>query len=308
MIDLADLRFIQAIRSAASLAAVARALNVTPPAVSQRLSQLEAGLRLKLVDRAAGLSLTAEGELMALHADAILEQMSELETGLAERRGVVAGPLHIVAPLGFGRLYIAPQIDVFMSRYPEVVPMLTLADDPLGVARSGAWDVIIAIGGWRQMDLIQRKLASNRRFLCAAPQYLKEWGSPKGLEDLKSHRCGVVRENEADVTLWSLTHRRGGKKSVRVHPRFASNDGEVVRSWAIQGHGIIERSEWSVSDDLQSGRLVQVLPDWSLPKADVVALLNPQSQRARRADAFVQLLADSFASGIWTLGENSARR
>lgn len=302
MIDIADLRLIQAVAAASSLAGAARTLDVTPPAVSQRLAQLEARLRLKLVERGAGgLRLTAEGELMAHRADAILGDVSTLADDLAQRRSTVAGPLRVVAPFGFGRRHIAPQLAAFALRHPELTPTLSLTEDPRGAMRSDAWDVLIHVGRLPDLQILQRKLAPNRRFLCAAPGYFERCGRPVQPQDLRSHRCGVVREDQADVTLWSLAGPKGERQSIRVEPAFASNDGEVIRAWAIAGLGITERSEWSIAGDLHAGCLVKVLPDWSLPSADVVALLNPRTVRAARIDQFLAHLARELAQPEWLI-------
>lgn len=296
MIDLADLRFINAVASAKSLAAAARALDVTPPAVSQRLAQLEAKLRLKLVERGTGLiRLTAEGEMMAMRSEALLQGVVELEGDLAERRGAMCGPLQVVAPFGYGRLHVAPIIASFVSDNPEVNPTLVLTDDPRGAMRSGAWDVLVHVGRMPDLDIVQRKIATNRRLLCAAPAYLNTHGTPASPQDLHRHRCGVIRENQADVTLWSLAGPEKGKASIRITPAFTSNDGEVIRGWALEGLGIVERSEWSIAEDVAAGRLLQVLPDWSLTDADIVILLNPRAVRAKRIEAFVQHMIASNA-------------
>lgn len=295
MIDLADLRFIQAVSRAPSLAATARALDVTPPAVSQRLALLEARLKLKLVERGTGaLRLTAEGEMMAMRADTILKGLVDLEGDLAERRGAMSGPLRVVAPFGFGRLHVAPLIGSFSLENPEVNPILTLTDDPRGAMRSETWDVLVHVGRLPDLDLVQRKLAANRRFLCASPDYLGREGHPAAPSELARHRCGVIRENQADVTLWALDGPAKKRVSVRIQPAFASNDGEVIREWALSGLGIVERSEWSVAEDIRAGRLLRVLPKWSLPDADIVALLNPRSVRASRVEAFLNHMLEAY--------------
>ncbi len=296
MFDIVDLRTIRAVSAASSLAAAARSLDVTPPAVSQRLAHLESRLGLKLVDRGQGiLRLTAEGELMAARAEAILKDLQNLEGDLAERRGAIAGPLRVVAPFGYGRLHVAPSIASFVIEHDEVVPTLFLTDDPRGAMRAGPWDLLIHVGRLPDLGVIQRKLASNRRLLCASPLYLERYGTPSSPDELRNHRCGVIREDQADVTLWNLTSDSGERQSVRIDPAFDSNDGEVVRGWAVDGLGIVERSGWSVEEDLKAGRLVEVLADWRLPDADVVALLNPRSVRASRTEAFLKHLASNQA-------------
>jgi len=292
MLSITDLRFFQAVAAAPSLAAAARVLNVTPPAVTQRLAQIEQKLQLKLAERGpAGLRLTAEGGLLAERGAVILTDLDGLADQLAERRGAIAGPLRVIAPFGYGRLKIAPFLAAFALEHPELAPSLTLTEDPRGAMRTDLWDVLIHVGRLPDLGLVQKKLASNRRFLCAAPSYASRHGLPETPDNLSAHRIGVVREDQADVTLWSLVSPKGDIKAVRIHPSFDSNDGEVIRGWALDGLGIIERSEWSICDDLREGRLLPVLPNWRLPDADVVALMNPRSVRAARIEAFVSHLA-----------------
>lgn len=291
MLNLTDLRFFQAVAAAPSLAAAARLLNVTPPAVTQRLAQIEQKLQLKLADRGpAGLRLTAEGGLLAERSATILADLDGLSEELAERRGAIAGALRVVAPFGYGRLKVAPALATFALEHPELAPSLTLTEDPRGAMRTDLWDVLIHVGRLPDLGVVQQKLAPNRRLLCASPSYASRNGLPKTPYDLPEHRIGVVREDQADVTLWSLSNSNGDTKLLRIHPSFESNDGEVIRGWAMRGLGIIERSEWSVYDDLREERLLPVLPDWTLPDADVVALMNPRSVRAARIEAFVSHL------------------
>lgn len=291
MIDLAELRLMRAIADTPSLAAAARALDVTPPAVSQRLAVLEARLKLRLVERGSGgLRLTAEGEMMSERASQILADVTLLAEDLARRQGRVTGPLRVIAPLGYGRLSIAPILADFALVHCDVTPMLTLSDDPRGLMRTDGWDLMIHVGRLPDLDLPQRKLASNRRLLCAAPAYLKRVAAPEHPRELRGHRCGVIRENQADVSLWSFTRPTGARETIRIDPAFASNDGEVIRNWVLAGLGITERSEWSIRDDLRSGALVHVLPDWELPDAEIVALMNPKVLRAARIDALLERL------------------
>lgn len=292
MLDLADLRFFQAIAAAPSLAAAARALGVSAPAVSQRLAQIELRLGLRLVERGAGAPrLTAEGALLAARGAEILADAAALSEALAERRAEVSGPLRLIAPFGFGRLHVAPLLGAFALAHPGVTPELTLTEDPRGAARRDGWDLLIHVGRLPDLDRAQRRLARNRRLLVASPDYLARRGLPESPAALARHACGALREDAADVTLWQFTAPDGTEARVRVRPAFASNDGEVIRDWALAGLGIVERSEWSVAGDLAAGRLCPVLPGWQLPDADVVALLNPRAVRAARITACLEHLA-----------------
>jgi DNA-binding transcriptional LysR family regulator len=118
-------------------------------------------------------------------------------------------------------------------------------------------------------------------------------------DDLRRHVCGVIREDEKDVSLWRFTLAQSESPTVRIRPAFASNDGDVVTAWALAGLGIVERSEWAVADDLRTGRLIEVLPDWRLADADVVALLGPREGRAVRVDHFVDTLREALTPTPW---------
>jgi len=297
MMDVSDLRFLTALSAAPSLAAAARKMNVTPPAVSQRLALLEDRLGLRLVERGRGqLRLTAEGAYLVDRATGILDDVENLSDEMSARAGRIEGPLHVIAPFGFGRLRVAPVLAGFGDENPELRPTLSLSEDPVGAMRDGPWDVLVHVGRLPHLRITQRKLASNRRLLVASASYARRFGLPQSPEDVPAHRIGVVRENRADTTLWPLTSAGGSEMNLRVQPVYSCNDGEVLRAWALNGFGIVERSEWSVSGDLSAGKLVRVLPDWSLPDADIVALLNPRTVRALRIDRFVDRLAAAIGA------------
>jgi DNA-binding transcriptional LysR family regulator len=165
---------------------------------------------------------------------------------MSARAGRIEGPLHVIAPFGFGRLRVAPVLARFGNDNPDLRPTLSLSADPVGAMNDGLWDVLIHVGRLPHLRITQRKLAPNRRLLVASSDYARRFGLPQRPEDVSAHRVGVVRENRADTTLWPLTGPAGVETSLRVQPVFGCNDGEVLRLWALDGYGIVERSEWSV--------------------------------------------------------------
>ncbi|WP_279358271.1 LysR family transcriptional regulator [Methylobacterium indicum] len=296
-----DLRFFLAVAEAPSLAAASRALDVSPPAVTQRLRALEERLGTHLVDRAGRhLALTDEGELLAERGRAILDALGELDEALAARRGQVVGHLRVVAPLGFGRRHVAPVAAAFQAAHPGVAIDLTLSDR-LGGVPEGTFDLAVHVGeiAGAAPGLIARRLAPNARIVCAAPAYLAARGEPSVPDDLRRHACIALRENDEDVTLWRFA-RDGREARVRIEPRLASNDGEVVRGWALAGRGVILRSEWDVADDLRAGRLVRLLQDFAAPEAPVVALIGARRRaRAARTRRFLDALAAALDPAPW---------
>jgi DNA-binding transcriptional LysR family regulator len=299
MISTDDLTFFHMIAGSPSLAEAARRLNVTPPAVTQRLRALEAKVGVKLIDRTSrGLSLTDEGELVASEGATIIGAIDDLSERLASRTSQVRGHLRVAAPYGFGRRYVAPIMQQFAVDHPAASATLELSDSPIR-QMSESWDIIVHIGALPESDRLVTTLAPNRRILCAAPAYLASAGPIENPMDLAAHRCLALRENNEDVTLWRFSHARHGKVTVRINPSLSSNDGEVIRDWALTGLGVIARSEWDVAQDLAAGRLKEVLPHWSLPAADVVALLHARQGRSGRTNAFLQSLRDGLSPIPW---------
>jgi DNA-binding transcriptional LysR family regulator len=309
MISTEDLHFFIMLASAVSLADAARKLNVTPPAVTQRLRLLEDRLGMRLIDRSGRrMVLTDEGELLALHARRICDDIGNLSDTLASRRGTVTGHLRVIAPLGFGQRYVAPAVAQFRSLYPEVSASLVLSDRPARVS-DDLWDLMVHIGELRDSALVSRRLAPNRRLLCAAPRYLARRGEPRHPNDLRRHDCIALRENDEDVTMWRFTPKHQGEPTnVRIEPAMTSNDGGTVRDWALAGLGIIARSEWDVAEHLHAGRLVSLLDGWTQPNADIVALISPRHGRSLRATRFLDLLRASTEQQPWLPHVGSERR
>lgn len=305
MITSDDLRFFAVVARCGSVAAVARQLGVTPSAAGQRLAALERRVGVRLADRdRRGLRLTDEGRLLADRATALVADLDDLAETLAARREDVGGHLHVVAPLGFGRQYVAPLAAQFRARYPGVSLDLTLTAER---EPSDAYDLWVHIGELRDTSLVGRRLARNDRWLVASPAYLAAAGTPAAPSEVARFTCLVLRENEEDTSLWRFA-RDGREEAVRVRPALASNDGEALRTWALDGLGLLVRSEWDVADDVRDGRLVRLLPDYALPSADVTALLGSRRGRSARTQAFLDLLLDALAPAPWRRADDPRSR
>lgn len=294
MKDSSDLAFFALLARQPSLAAAAQALDVTPPAVSRRLAALEKRLGVRLLNRTTRrLSLTPEGERYLEDGEAILRDIERLERSLAESRDVPRGLLRINAGFGFGRRHLGPAIADFVRRYPEVEIVLHLSDRTLDLTEH-ALDVGIRFGPPPDARVLARKIASNRRLLCAAPAYLAAHGTPAEPRDLLGHQCIVIRENHRAFNHWELTDGRQ-QTTVKVPGRLGVNHGEIAVDWALAGLGIVLRSEWDVAGYLRSGELVRVLAPWTGAAADIHAVYPPRLQLSAKLRSFLDFLAGRFA-------------
>jgi len=293
----ADLGFFSALASAGSLSAAARELGVTTPAVSKHLALMETRLGLALVSRSTRrMSLTPEGELYLENARRILGEIDNMEQQLGVSKGVPKGLLRVNATLGFGRSHIAPLISRFARKHPQVEVQLQLSVNPPAISED-AFDVCIRFGAPPDARVIARRIASNRRLLCAAPTYLARHGTPKVPNDLARHNCLGIRQGEEAYGVWRLSSGRGKNattEAVKTRGNLTTNDGEIAVNWALEGHGILMRAEWDIARYLGNGRLVQVLPQYTTPEADIHAVYPQRHQLAARVRAFVDFLALSL--------------
>ena len=281
-----------------SFSATARELNVSTPAVSKRLAQMEARLGVQLLNRTTRrVSLTPEGETYLAHARRILADIADMEQLVSRTQSTPQGLLRVNATLGFGRSHIAPLISDFVRSHPQVQVQLQLSVDPPPLA-SDAFDVCIRFGEPPDARVIARRIAPNRRLLCASPAYLAQRGTPKIPSDLARHDCIGIRQGDDAYGQWRLSPARknGAVEVVKVRGGLSTNDGEIAVNWALEGHGIVMRAEWDVARYLRSGRLVQVLADHHTPPADIYAIYPQRHQAAARVRAFVDYLVGRFAS------------
>ncbi|RMQ45542.1 Transcriptional regulator [Pseudomonas cichorii] len=288
-----DLSFFYLLANQGSLAATARELGITPPAVSKRLSALEARFGVRLVNRTTrSMSLTTEGELYFSHAARILTQIDEVEQLVSSSRATPKGLIRVNASLGFGRRHIGPALAAFFSRYPEVEIQLEISDHPLDLATHG-FDLGIRFGTLPDAAFHARKIASNRRLLCASPLYLERHGVPQRLSDLQQHNCIFLRQNETPHGVWSFTN--GGKtQNIKVRGALGCNDGEVALNWALEGYGILLRAEWDIARYVRSGRLRLVLEDQTPTRADVYAVYPQQLHLSARVRSLIDFLVERF--------------
>ncbi|AXF12550.1 LysR family transcriptional regulator (plasmid) [Paraburkholderia graminis] len=304
MIELDDMRLFRALGGSRSLAAAARLLNLTPPAVSVRLQRLEERLGLQLAVREArGVTLTDEGLKLLDESIDILERIESIASRVAEQSGSVSGHLRIVAPFGFGRAHVAPLVRRLHLSYPNLGVSLVLAESPLSAA-SGA-DVVLSIGAAKSSSWVSHFLAPNERFLCASPEFVRRIEQLDHPADLQRYEYLTLRENDEDVTRLRFmpagdSHKPGAKGiTVRLSGALSSNDGTVISEWAANGLGVIERSEWSAAGSIASGKLVRLLPQWRLEPAPILALLPSRHAVTNRQRLFLEAAKRAFDPAPW---------
>ena len=275
-----------------SLSAAARELSLSPAMVSRRLAALESRLGVRLVHRTTrSLHLTDEGASYYESCARVLAEIEQADAAVSAGTQQAQGTLRVALPASFGNQYVAPLVPAFAARYPAVLLSLSLSDRTINLVEEG-FDLAIRIAQLADSSLAARKLAPNRRVVCASPQYLERHGHPRSPEDLSQHNCLIAGDFAAS---WAYKDPAGKAGSVRISGRYVCDNWEVLREWALAGLGVALKSTWDVRRHLEDGSLVSLLPGYTFDTDVAIYAVYPHRRHLpAKTRAFIEFLADSF--------------
>ena len=278
--------------AAGSLSAAARELGLSPALISRRLAGLEARLGVRLINRTTrSLRLTDEGAGYYDTCTRVLAEIEEADAAVSAGRVEPQGALKVAIPASFGHRHVAPLIPEFASRYPQVRLALSLSDRNVNVIDEG-FDLAIRIAHLEDSSLAARRLAPNRRVVCASPAYLERHGTPRTPQDLAQHNCLTANDF---VMNWDYKEPDGRPGSVRVSGRYACDNWEVLREWALAGMGVALKSTWDVYRHIEDGSLVSVCPGYTFGSDVAIYAVYPHRRfLPAKTRVFIEFLAASF--------------
>lgn len=259
MIRLEDLRIFLFAADNGSLSAAARQLDLTPAVASVGLKRLEAELGTRLLARSTrSLRLTPDGERYLQYARNVMEQVDAGRNAVAHGRRMIGGAVSLSVPSDLGRHALLEWLDEFQVQYPDVSLQVRIGDHVTDMFRAPI-GLAIRYGVPEDSTLVALPLApDNRRVLCASPAYFARHGRPETPADLRRHNC--LRFALSDTLHDRWTFFSSGKPDVvSVRGNRSSDDGELVRRWAVAGFGIAYKSRLDVLNDLRAGRLEAAL-------------------------------------------------
>jgi DNA-binding transcriptional LysR family regulator len=289
-----DLNLFLRVLDLGSISAAARSLDVSVAVASQRLQRLERSLGVRLLHRTTRrLRPTPEGATLVARGRALIEDLDALTADLGKSAREISGTLRVSVPASFGRQYISPLVPEFLARHPRLKLHMDLTDQQRDLVSEG-FDLAIRVGTLADSGLVARRLAPNRRVLCASPDYLRRRGTPTAPEELAAHDCLLLAGRRPAYDVWKLRGPGGKEAAIRVRGRLESNLGEVIRDAAVAGLGIALHSTWHVCEDLRAGRLKVVLPQYRPPDSGIYALMPERRLALPRARAFADFLGERF--------------
>lgn len=279
--------FVNVVREG-GFSAAAKVLELTPSAVSKQVSRLEDRLNVRLLNRTTRqLSMTEEGETYFQRATAILADIEEAESLVADRHGSPSGMLRVTSSITFGRHQIVPLMPEFLNAFPDVRLQLSLSDNVVDLVQE-RFDVAIRVADLNDSSLVARRLAVDRRVVCAAPSYLERYGTPQSPETLRDHNCLVIM-NIPSMRDWELIFG-GTARKIHVEGRFETNSGVAVHEAALDGIGIAQLPAYLVAPDLKAGRLVSFLEDRVAEGKTIYAVYPHTRHLSPKVRAFIDFL------------------
>ena len=292
-----EMQAFAAVVDAGSFVRASDALTMSKAAVSRQVADLETRLGVRMLHRTTRkLSLTEEGEVFYARCKEVLASLAEAEAEVTARTGQAVGVLKVSVPVSFGLLHLAGVWAGFMAAHPNVSLDVTLSDRMVDLVDEG-FDVAVRIARLPSSSLVSRKLSSTRLVLCASPQYLIEHGAPEHPSELAQHQV-ISYTLLATGETWSFDGPQG-PVSVKVTPRMHSNSGDTCRAAALGHQGIILQPTFMIADDLRSGDLVEILPEYRSPELGIYALYPTRKHVLPKVRLLIDHLVESFADRAW---------
>lgn len=292
-----EMRVFTAVVDAASFVAAGDALNMSKAAVSRYVSDLEQRLGVRLMHRTTRkLSLTSEGEVFLTRCRDILSSIEASEAELSTRSVTASGLLKASVPVSFGIRHLAPLWSTFLDKHPQVTLDVQLADRVIDLVEEG-FDLAVRIARLPDSSLISRQLASTRLVLCAAPSYLARRGAPRHPSELAQHDVmGYSLMAMGDQ--WQFSGP-DGPVSAKVRPRMWSNNGESCVAAALQGAGILLQPTFLINQELASGQLVEILPQFRSVELGIYAVYPSRKFVLPKVRALVAFLEEKLGDAPW---------
>jgi DNA-binding transcriptional LysR family regulator len=261
------------------------------------VADLETRLGVRLLHRTTRkLSLTEEGEVFYSRCRELLANIEEAEAEITSRSGHATGQLKVSAPVSFGLLHLAPLWAEFMARHSQVMLDVTLSDRMVDLVEEG-FDLAVRIARLPSSSLISRKLSSTQIVLCASPDYLKAHGTPRHPTELAGHRVvaySLLTAGEA----WEFDGP-DGRVSVKVEPTMRTNSGDTCRAVALRHQGVIRQPSFLIGDDLLSGALVEIMPEYRASEFGIYAVYPTRKHVLPKVRLLIDYLVDALKVKAW---------
>ena len=299
MLDLNDLQVFERVAALHGFSEAARALGLPKSNVSRSVARLEAALGARLFHRSTrDVTLTSAGMSLRDRARDILERAGEASDYVGSLAHGPRGSIKINSGIGFGLNVIGSELPRFLQRYPDVDVTLDLESRSADLVGE-AIDVAVRLGPLQDSSLIAVRLGAMRRYLCASRGYVERCGTPNSIDELKDHEIVEMPGADGRPRPWVFT-RKGEQSRVALHPRVTVNEALTVHRLVLSGAGLGIVSGYLCAPGISDGRLVSLLPEWSLPSVEVSLVFPSRRELSPAVRAFTEFMKEISRPGeLW---------
>lgn len=293
MDQLTALRLFHKVVELESFAQTARDSGLTAAAVSKNIAELEAHLKVRLLNRTTRrMSLTEAGKHYYEQTVPVIAQLEEADRSLTPHDSQPSGLLRVTAPLTMTIVSLSQHLPEFLERYPEITLELNLDDRPIDIVAQGYDIAIKGSDNLKNSSLISRKLTVLHHVICAAPSYFKQHGKPLVPADLRNHNC--LRFNLSEhANEWEF-HKGGHSQRVTINGRYIVSSSFAVRDALCAGFGLSLIPTRYVKEDIKAGRLETVLDDWQMVETGIYAFYPSRQYLAPKVRVFLDFVKEKL--------------
>lgn len=298
----------RAVVTSGSFARASELLHISAASTSRHISALEKHLGVTLLRRTTRAIVPTEiGEKYFVQCCDILDKLKTAESLAGDNKSQLSGRLRISLPTTFGLRYVAPLIPGFLQLYPEIETEICFTDRKIDFVDDGV-DIAIRITRELNVALIAKKLGDVRLYASASPDYVQRRGAPTSPDDLRHHDC-LTYAHAAYGDTWRFV-KDEVEHLVPIKCNFRSNNGDMIRLACLSGRGIAIQPSFIIADDLRSGALVALLPEYQIASASAYAIYPVDGRGSARIHAFTEYISKAFKelSPAWTGGLNGRTR
>lgn len=273
-----------------SFTAAGKRLGISTAQVSRQVSALEARLSTKLFYRTTRrVSATEAGEIYYQHCRQVLDGLEEAERTMTNLQMIPKGQLRLTAPVTFGEKNIAPLINNFVLRYPELQVQMHLTNQKLDLV-AGGYDLAVRLGKLEDSSMMAKRLSSRTLHVCASPAYLSAHGTPHSLSELDKHNC-----LQGNLDYWRF-QVSGKPHNVRIKGNIMCDSGWALLDAALKGIGIVQLPDYYVQPALASGELISLLEPYQEADDGIWAIYPHNRHLSPKVRMLLDYLSDSLQS------------
>lgn len=239
------------------------------------------------------MSLTDEGRIILEQGLPLIHQFENLVEQLSQSHDQLTGTLKVTASATFGTHILTTVIAEFLKIHPQLKLSLDLNDQNIDIVAQNM-DIAIRIGELHDSNLVARPILSNPRLLCASPEYLEKFGMPLNLQDLIQHQCIIQNHQQGLTRIWHFIDQYQRRIDIKIDGKFICNSGEGIRQAALAGLGISNHSMWHVADDLKTGQLIEVLPNFQVQATQIYAVIPNRKLIPHKVNVFIHFVKQYF--------------